>query len=237
MFTGLGLSLYQSLTHTWSLSFLPTSITLFFTACGLFLLYKIGWRGLLSPLDAADYNTLKTWGLALLWVIALWVYLQSSFLGRVLDQDPKLRAYFGDPACSSGAMYKLAKTAPQATPTNVVYPVPSTGVCTVRWVQAQSNGAIASHPYRRYADREYYRGVHKGDMLVVQTAFGNVSAVLYPSRNVIDWIFSPRGKILETRENPMRAFEGPFMENFWFLFFFLFFGSAIMLRLIASFRN
>jgi len=232
--TGLGLSIYQSITHTWLLSFLPTSVTLFFSACGLYVLSKIGWRGILSPLKSADFNPLKSLVLGLVWVIALCVYLQSSFLGRVLAQVPNLRAYYADPACSSSAMYQLAKTPPQVTPAEVLYHAPSAAVCTVGWIQADRNGPIASHPYNRYfTRRDFTRSVHKGDMLVVQTAFRNLSAVLYPSRNVTDWFLFPRGRIIETGAHPVMMFEGPFMENFGFLFFFLIIGSSIMLRLLA----
>jgi hypothetical protein len=192
LFVGLGLGIYLSVTNCWLLSFLPMSLTLFFLASGLFLLFKAGWCGIVALLRDTDVCRPKSLALALAWGIALCVYLQSSFLRGLFVQIPNIHAYYADPACSWSAMYKLAQTPPHVTPANVLYPAPGIAVCGVGWIEAQGNGPIAAHPYTySFLNRNFYKSVHRGDMVVVQTAFGHLSAVLYPSGDFIDRIFFP----------------------------------------------
>lgn len=171
--------------------------------------------------------------MVLVFLSSLWIYCESSYLDRVFERLPQLEAYDADPDCSASMMYKLARTTPESAPT--AYPARSNGVCEVKWVQANIDGQpIAYHSTRVWG---YAKDVHKGDFLVTQTAFGRISSVLYPVTDLSDRVLFPRGILLPTNGNPVRKFEGVYMENFWILLFLTVVGSAILWRLWELLRN
>lgn len=235
--TSLGLSAYLAITHTWFLFLVPTALTLFFIA-GFVLIFSIaGWRGIWSPpkLEAAESRRFIT--VVLIFFTGLFIYIESPFLNLhdVFERLPKLQAYNADPVCSSSVMYKLAKTKPVPAAAAAPSDLLSTGVCEVKWVQVTVNGQpIADHPFTRLWAYPSIRGVRKGDFVVAQTAFGRLSAVLYPSVALEDWLFCPRGILVPTGDNPVPKFEEAFMWNFWILLILIFTGGAILWRLPSA---
>lgn len=241
--TAAGLSVYLTLTRTWFFSFVPTAITLLlaasalFMACSIFVLSKLGWRGLWSSPEPLDDTRQKLWPVLLIFTIGLWAYVESPLLHQVFERLPRLEAYQADPKCSSAAMYELALT--KEDPGPAAAPPLSGEVCEVKWVQVTASGhQMASHPYTYFLWS--YQGINdlrKGDFVVVQTAFGRISAVLYPSAAFEDRLTWPRGRVIPALDNPIQKFEGPYMLNFWALLFLTFTGAAIVGRLWLELRN
>lgn len=231
----LTLSVELTVTHTWFVYFVPTAVTLFLIVGALIVISTGGWRGILSPPKPADDERPKLWVVMLVFGLCV---LENVCLNQVFERLPQLEAYDADPVCSSSVMYRLAKETPGSAPASAA-PRLSGGVCEVSWVQVTIDGQpIASHPYNWYLS--YYssiRDLRKGDFVVAQTAFGHLSAVLYLSTDFVDRIFSPRGTILPTADNPVPKFEEPFMWNLWVLLFLTPTGSSILWWLWASLRD
>lgn len=228
------LSLELTLTRTWFVFFVPTALTLFSIAAALIVISTTGWRGIWSPSKPQDDARPKLWLVVLAFGLCV---VENAFLNQVFQRLPQLQAYDADPVCSSSTMYNLALEKPGSMPAAQDL-VLSGRACEVKWVQVTVDGqAIAYHPYTRSWSYHTFRGLRKGDFLVAQSAFGHISAVLYPNTDFLDRVFSPRGKIIPTGDNPVPRFEEAFMFNLWTLLFLIPAGAGILWWLWASVRN
>jgi hypothetical protein len=246
LLVGFGLSIFLFLTHSWFYGFFFTAVTLLFDVCGIFLLSKIGWRRLVarSP-SAMSGNPVLFLSLFGVWAALLGLYFSGPYFSQLLQEGQIARVETSDPSCSPGLLRGLAK---QPSSLGAATDPASHSVCTVEWTRAVSGFSSRScllldsgRSQTRYCLANIYatssfdrNGLHYGDMIVAQTAFGKPSAFLYPSRTVARHLVYPRGEIAKTGDDPDNRYFRHVESTFMYLLFYLLFGSLLPIRLLIN---
>jgi hypothetical protein len=246
VFVGLGLSVFLTALHSWFYSFFFTALTLFFDLCGIFLLFKIGWRPFVASERGAAYRLLFA-GLFVVWGMLLFRYFQGSDYARLVQEAQTAQREAADSGCSSSMLRVLSGLPKDFGP---AYPRPeaaSEGICKVQWMRVagfDTHSCVVLEFAGRQADyclgkgrgqwRFDWNGLQRGDMIVARTAFGQPSAFfLYPSRSVRRMLLSPRGEVVKTAQDPDTRYLWHLESRFMELFVYLLLGIAFPIRILT----
>lgn len=254
LFIGIGLTAFLSYAHAWRHAWSSAAWAISFVAIGIIVVHKTERQELRLLCGTQNWvNRLLLLFMLACWFFFSFVCLSGSSIRQLPDEERAASLYNDDAGCAASVLRRVAKQPAVITPS--VGGTDERSICTVQWMQVEQKywstpsgppcldlldggrqsldaltGGRRHHYYCVFSywelpwwARQY---IHRGDMMVAQTAWGKASAFLRPRSAFTDYLFSPRGEYIETMENPDHWFREHVWRSFWAVFLVSFCGRT-----------